>query len=175
MRKPQHPPHIRHAAASALLLWILAGALLGGCGFQLRGQGIDPATLPSPIAIVGLGPFTDLRREIEDQLRQAGVEVSATATAATTVLNVSGWRSDTRLLSVNSRNKAVEFVLEESADFSLQGGDGRVLLPSQSLQVRRIQYRPENAILGSDNESEQLRRDMRRDLVAQMLRRIAAR
>jgi LPS-assembly lipoprotein len=159
--------------AATLVLLVL---LLAGCGFQLRGQGVDlGGSLPAPVAITGLPPYGPLRREIGLQLEGAGVRLTDDAAGAAAILAVSGRRSDTRLLSVNSRNKAVEYVLEEAAEFTLRAAGGETLVEPQSIQVRRIQYRPEDAILGSDNEAELLREDMRRDLAAQMLRRLAAR
>ena len=165
----------RSPGRTMTLLLALLLATLAGCGFHLRGQGPALAGLPSPLAVTGLSPFAPLMRELREQLKLATVTVVDEPAQAAATLALSGARSDTRLLSVNSRNKAVEYVLEQSVDFTLLGADGTPILPRQTVEIRRIQYRPEGAILGSDNETELLREEMNRELVAQLLRRMAAR
>jgi len=77
------------------------------------------------------------------------------------------------VLSVDSRNKAVEFELEDSLRFALHDKAGRQLLPPQAERVVRIQFRPPTVVLGSARESELLREDMLRDLVARVIRRLS--
>ena len=170
----QRNPIARRSFASACVAMLLALST-AGCGFQPRGQATSLAGLPSPLHVSGVDPYSTLRRELEQQLRIAGVQLSAGAADSAAVLHVSNWTSDARLLSVNSRNKAVEYELEESARFRLRANDGRELVAEQVVRVVRIQYRPEVAVLGSEKEAELLRKDMRKDLAGRIVRRLAAR
>ena len=79
------------------------------------------------------------------------------------------------MLSVNSRNKAVEYELEESAEFALYQAGGSELTPPQTVRILRILLRPTDAILGANREEELLRGDMRRELAERIVRRVAAR
>ena len=81
---------------------------------------------------------------------------------------------DRRLLSVNSRNRAVEYELIESATFGLRSKAGQQLVAPQRVTVLRIQYRPELAVLGSDREAVLLRQDMREELAGRMIQRLSA-
>jgi len=169
MRKTSAPTPF----AAAFLLLAFALANIGGCGFQPRGHSSSVADIPSPIVIRGAAEFSDLYRELSRQLRIAGVELAPPGTKGLPVLQISGVKSDSRLLSVNSRNKAVEFELIEKTNFSLRSADRRQLVPLQKLKVLRIQYRPEIAVLGSNREAVLLRQDMREELAGRIIQRLA--
>ena len=154
-----------------LALFVLS---VSACGFQPRGHSTAGSNIPSPIAVRGASEFSDLYRELSRQLKVAGVELAPPATRGIPILLLSDAKADRRLLSVNSRNKAVEFELIETATFALRSADGRQLVPPQRLQVTRIQFRPEIAVLGSDREAELLRRDMREELAGRIIQRLAA-
>lgn len=167
-------PAARRLSATVWLSAALLSLLVGGCGFQPRGQAPDAAGLPSPIFIAGISPYSELARELRRQLELARVEVASSAAEGAAVLRIVRWDRDSRLLSVNSRNRAVEYELQESAAFSLRAHDGSELVNEQGIQVTRIQFRPETAVLGSSREAELLRGDMRRELAERIVRRLAA-
>lgn len=80
------------------------------------------------------------------------------------------------MLSVDSRNKASEYELEESARIrvtrgSIAGSEG----DEETVRVMRIQFRPSAGVLSGERESELLRRDMVRELAQKILARVAAR
>jgi LPS-assembly lipoprotein len=147
---------------------------LAGCGFQPRGHAVTLTGVPSPVYVAGIASYTELSRELRLQLTRAGVEIAPSAAESASVLRVSGVNSKARVLSVNSRNKAVEYELEESASFALRTRDGQQLVEPQRVSVLRIQYRPEVGVLGSDREGKLMRRDMRRDVAGRIVRRLAA-
>lgn len=156
------------------LVLVFLALTLSGCGFQPRGLTTTLSGVPSPVFVSGITSYSDLYRELGLQLKIAGVELVPSAAESASVLRITGVDSEARVLSVNSRNKAVEYELEESASFSLLASDGRELIKTQRVAVLRIQYRPEIGVLGSDREGELLRRDMRRDVAGRIVRRLAA-
>jgi outer membrane lipopolysaccharide assembly protein LptE/RlpB len=161
------------------LLLVLTTALLGqACGFAPRGQqaALSVDAIPRPLLLSGLALDSPLRRELARQLRQSEVALTEVAAEAAAVLRLSEPLSASRLLSVDSRNKAVEYELTESVVVALLPADGaEPLLPPQRLAVTRIQYRPGDAILAGANEADILRAAMRRDLAGHILARLAAR
>ncbi|HPE79789.1 MAG: hypothetical protein H6961_05350 [Chromatiaceae bacterium] len=167
-------PCICNAAFATGLLLLLATLGLTACGFQPRGQAVMLSGVPSPLHIAGLTPYSPLQRELANQLEASGASLSETAAGAAAVLRISDWRSGSRVLSVNSRNKAVEYELEESATFALRTADGREPVAPQTVRTLRILFQPEDAVLGSSREAELLRADMRRQLVDSIVRRLAA-
>ena len=167
-------PLIRSPLRTAWLLAAALAPLAAGCGFQPRGQTPGAEAIPAPLYISGISPYSALHREIEEQLRIAGVALAPVAAESAAVLSVADWRQESRLLSVDSRNKAVEFELEESARFGLRARGGEELVATQTARATRIQFRPETAVLGSSREAELLRADMIRDLAQRIVRRLAA-
>ncbi|MBT8429725.1 MAG: hypothetical protein KJN79_07400 [Gammaproteobacteria bacterium] len=132
------------------------------------------ASVPSPVHIGGIASFSDLHRELYRQLKIAGARIAPTGAESASTLHITDVESDIRLLSVNSRNRAVEYELIEAATFSLRSAKGSELVAPQQVRVLRIQYRPEIAVLGSDREAVLLRQDMREELAGRIVRRLTA-
>ena len=130
--------------------------------------------VPSPIYIRGITSFSDLHRELYRQLKIAGAQVAQTDAESASTLLITNAKQEARLLSVNSRNKAVEYELVEAATFSLRSTNGQQLVAPQKVRVLRIQYRPEIGVLGSNREAELLRQDMREELAGRIVRRLTA-
>jgi outer membrane lipopolysaccharide assembly protein LptE/RlpB len=158
----------------ARLITILAMLLAYGCGFQPRGHNTAAGGMPSPVYVSGIATFSDLHRELYRQLKTAGAEIAPAAADSAYILQINAVDADTRLLSVNNRNRAVEYELIESATFGLRSKAGEVLIAPQRITVLRIQYRPERAVLGSDREAELLRQGMREELAGRIIRRVGA-
>lgn len=157
-----------------LFVAVLAMLLVYGCGFQPRGHSTAGGDIPSPVYISGIATFSDLHRELYRQLKITGAELAPVAAEGTYILHIDEVDADTRLLSVNSRNRAVEYELIESATFGLRSKAGQEMVAPQRITVLRIQYRPEQEVLGSDREAELLRQDMREELAGRIIQRLSA-
>jgi LPS-assembly lipoprotein len=155
-----------------LLLLVLLLPLLGACGFQPRGQTAPLVELGGPLQVTGLGLHDPLYRELQQALELAGAGAATDGGAA--VLRISDRRSTRRVLSVDNRNKAVEYELEESFRFSVHDAQGRERVPEQDLLSLRIIFNPEDEVLGRNREEDLLRADMRRDLANRLVERLAA-
>jgi LPS-assembly lipoprotein len=160
-----------------LALLLLVTMVTGGCGFHLRGETplLNPDSIPSPLHVSGPSLDSALRNAVVLQLRQAGVALSDSSADAAATLRLRNPSSGSRLLSVDSRNKAVEYELTESVSMALLSPGGDTLIEPQQISVTRIQYRPDDAILAGANEEELLRSDMRGDLANRILIRLSAR
>ena len=163
-----------HYPATACFLLALALLSISACGFQPRGQAMSLAGVPNPVHISGIASFSDLYRELYRQLQIAGAQIVPTVAESASTLHITDVEQDARLLSVNSRNKAVEYELIEAATFSLRTVNGQELIAPQQLRVLRIQYIPEIEVLGSNREAELLRQDMREELAGRIVRRLTA-
>lgn len=160
-----------------LTRWLMICALalsITACGFQPRGQTADIGAIPGPLAITGIRVNSPLYRELRKQVNAAGQTLVDSVSESGAILRIQQYQSSSRVLSVDSRNRAVEYELEESARLSLRTPAGETLLAEQPLRVVRLLYRPSETILSSDRESALLRADMRRDLATRILRRISA-
>lgn len=160
--------------AFRLTILLLFASLLGGCGFHLRGAVDLPANYQR-MAIEGVSPYSELAVKLKRGLQANGVEV-VDATAAQVILKLSQVSYQRRLLSVSAvSGKTAEYELHYSLKVSVRDRQGNTLLAEQPLQQLRDYVYDQNNVLATDNEEVQLRKDMERDLVGQILRRLQAR
>ncbi len=155
--------------------YVLLLAALGttSCGFQLRGQNLDISRLQGPVEIVGIDRLSPLARELRIQLETVGTTVAEPGQPGVTQLVIGGRRTDSLVLSLDSRNKAVEYELIEAASFRFKGLGETEPTSAKSIVVRRVQYQPEGAVLGSGREEVFLREDMRRELAERIVQQAA--
>lgn len=164
---------VRRRLATALLTAALA-LTLAGCGFQPRGQVHGAGDLPSPLYISGIERYSALHREFRKQLERSGVALADSSDASRAVLRIHNYERDNRVLSVDNRNKTVERELEESIRFTLRRPDREASSDAQTIRVLRILLSPSDSVLGSRNEADLLRADMRTELAQRVLQRVAA-
>ncbi len=149
--------------------------LLVSCGFQLRGLGT--ATLPPSLATLRVVVQSSqeandpLRLAMEDALRvQAGATITQAGDAPTLALTREN--IDSQVLTVDASGKAGEYRLRYEIGFSLADIHG-VLLAPQSLRLQRdYRFNPLN-VLAKEQEEENLKRELRRDALSQIIRRLA--
>lgn len=158
----------------APILWLLLALLIGGCGFQPRGGEADVRLqrIPQPLKITGIGRYSALHQALRRQAGIAGLATAAPGENAAAILHITDRKRTRRVLSLDDRNKAVEYELELSVRIRLQQ-DGVTRVEPQLVRVLRILYRPTTAVLGGNREESLLREDMREDLAEQVLQRIA--
>jgi len=134
--------------------------LLTSCGFHLRGSVQLPPELDD-MAVRDAGGTTDLLPELKSRLKNEGINLNATA----------------EVLSVDSSGRAQEYGLSYSVRFSLKkrdvaGKESVVWLNEQTITLTRDLRFDSGAVLGTENEQSQLRKEMRRDAVLQILQRL---
>lgn len=150
---------------------VLACATLAltACGFKLRGQQTFPfdtisVPLNSPLGF-------ELKRNIvaaNDQTKL--VENSADAEA---VLSIMGEAQEKVILSLNTQGRVREYQLRYRVVFRVSNPKGLDLVPPTSLLLTRdITFNDQ--VLAKETEEAQLFREMRSDVVQQIIRRLAA-
>ena len=148
------------------------GALLAGCGFELRRA---PELRFRTIQLTGFKPhsplFDELRRNIDastttlvvDTLPQAQVVLEALTDAREKVVVAS-----------NSVGQVTELQLRARFGFRLRSVAGKELIPATEILLNRDLSYTESAALGKEQEEAFLYRTMQSDIVAQVLRRLAS-
>lgn len=157
-----------------LALSLLLLSLLSACGFQLRGQVTQLTGLGQPLFISGVDPYSELGRELSEQLQQAGMRLTDNRSEAVSTLLISQVRSSERVLGLDASNRAAEYELMESLRFSLRETDRGERQPEQTLRVTRTMFSPQDQVLAGQQEAQSLRKDMRRELVNLLIRRLSA-
>lgn len=148
-----------------------AAGLLAGCGFHMRGN----ADFAFKRLYIGLPQNSlmgaDLRRNIRNGSDTQIVEEKDEADALLDVL------ADTRaksILSITAQGVVREYRLTQRFSYRLRDAAGKELIaPSTLVLTRDLTYNEANT-LAKDYEEQQLYRDMQKDIVQQLIRRLAA-
>ncbi|MEE8380043.1 MAG: LPS assembly lipoprotein LptE [Gammaproteobacteria bacterium] len=149
-------------------LLIFTLLLLTSCGFHLRGSVALPPAL-SEVAVKDVSLNSDIAPELRRALKNAGVRVSDSAAM---VLMVRAEKYAKRVLSVDSVGRALEYGLSYSVRFSLKDEKGIAWISEESvIQTRDLRF-DATAVLGTAREEAQLKTEMRRDAVSQILRQL---
>ena len=182
------------------ILVLVATLALAACGFHLR-KGVDlPADL-GPLRVVSTTRYSELAEALSQALArsgaipapdpvdvaappddaQSGIEppadgtvAAAPARARVATLNIRKERWGSLPLSIDVRGRAQELSLRYAVEFDLLRADGSVLVPRQVVELSRSYVTAPSNSIGTDSEQEILAKEMQRDMVASIMRRIDA-
>jgi LPS-assembly lipoprotein len=151
--------------------------LLSACGFHLRGSN-GSFMLPFATMYIGLPDTSPLAIGLKRYIRAIGsTEVVNTKDGADAVLEVltDPERNRTKtILSLNSSGRVQEYQLGYSINFRVLDKAGNQLLAPTSISLVRPITFDESQVLAKETEEAALYRDMRNDMVQQIMRRLAA-
>ena len=181
------------------VLLLAATLALAACGFHLR-KGVNlPADL-GPLRVVSTNRYSPLAEALSQALArsgavpapdpvdvvpqpddaQSGIAPPADANAPVApptpvaTLNIRKERWGSIPAAIDARGRAQELTLRYAVEFDLLRADGSVLVPRQVVELARNYVTVPDNNIGSDSEQEVLAKEMRRDMVASIMRRIDA-
>jgi LPS-assembly lipoprotein len=167
----QTSPMIKRALVVVLVL------ALSACGFHLRGALQLPADL-GPVMVKTPDPYSPLGQSLADALDRSGIATVATgATGATgehATLQVVSEKWGNTPLSVDAFGRAEEYTLHYAVFFRLLRADGSELVPQQALELTRDYVSVATRSAGTESERDILARELQREMVGAILRRIDA-
>ena len=150
-------------------LVLALATLLGGCGFQLRGNTSLPfETLYVPAAS---SVAVELKRNIAAGTQTRTVNTPAEAQAQ---LVITEDRREKVILSLNTAGRVREFQLRHKVSFRVIDAKGREYLPLNEITLTRDISFNDTQVLAKESEETLLYRDMQTDMVQQMLRRLGS-
>lgn len=151
--------------------------LLSACGFHLRGSN-GSFMLPFATMYIGLPETSPLAIDLKRYIRAVGsTEVVDTKNGADAVFEVLSDPEKNRtktILSLNSNGRVSEYQLGYSINFRVLDKAGNQLLGPTSISLNRPITFNDSQVLAKETEEAQLYRDMRNDMVQQIMRRLAA-
>ncbi|TLX60732.1 hypothetical protein DN824_03995 [Stutzerimonas nosocomialis] len=149
------------------LLVLGFAALLSACGFQLRGTGANDFALDE-IGVQARNAYGETVKELERVLKNNGVQVT---NAAPYRLNLAREQSRQRTASYNTSGRSAEYELTNSLDYEFLDRNG-LLLMEDRVEVQRVYVHDESNLISSAQEADQLRKEMRRELIQQLAMRL---
>jgi LPS-assembly lipoprotein len=157
----------------ALTLVVLPLAL-ASCGFHLRDALLLPGDL-GPLRVVSQDPYSPLGQSLSEALGRAGATPAADGVVDdVATLQILSERWESTPLSVDQFGRAQEYTLRYAVVFRLRRADASDLVPQQVIELSRDYISIPTNSSGTESEREILSRELRRDMVASILRRIDA-
>ena len=156
-------------AATAIVLSLL----LAGCGFHLRSALSLPPDL-GPVQVEGQGRYSQLADALLLSLQRAGATVVEGRGPDEEIarLRILSERWASTPISIDARGRAQEYTLRYAVVFELVDAEGEDVVPQQAVELARDYVRSPSDLTGADSERELLSREMQRDMVASIVRRI---
>jgi LPS-assembly lipoprotein len=149
------------------LLIIGLAVLLSACGFQLRGTG-DVQFALKELDVSARNAYGETLKQVREVLQNNAVRVYPGAPYS---LILSNEQEDQRTASYTSSARTAEYELTMTLDYEIRGAKNLLLLNNQ-LEVQNFYVQDSNNLIGSGQEAAQLRQEMRRDLVQQLVQRL---
>jgi LPS-assembly lipoprotein len=150
---------------------LLLAGVLAGCGFELRGAVDVPPGL-SPVYVQGGGL---VGRSIETRLEGGGVPVTRTPAEAGLVIDILSQDRGSRVVAVDSRGKALAYMLTYRVRFAARDRSGTEIIEPQVLTLdRTFDDNPDVAVLGKEQETDIIYSDMADDAADQVTFRLRA-
>lgn len=158
-----------------LLIIVLLALLASACGFHLRGAMSLPIDI-GPIEVVSRDPYSPLATALATQLERQGAfaEVVARPSRSLATLNLVTERLRSNPISIDPRGRAQEYTLMYAVIFNLRDAEGQLLVPNQAIELNRDYVSSPTDTIGTVSEQEILTEELRREMVAAVLRRIDA-
>ena len=161
---------LRTLVLSTLLL------VLGSCGFSLRGSDVLSTNF-SELQFYSEQPNSELARLLRRSLDGAEVNVILVdidaADSNIALLGIANEQLTNRPVTINPRARAAQIELRLSVDMALMLNEQSLLEP-ETLFVERTYFQDVENISGNQEEAEIISAEMRRELINQMMRRLAA-
>ena len=149
----------------------LAATSVAGCGFELR----QAPKLPfRSIALVGFAPTSPLAAALRQQLASSQVQLLESPARAQAVLEALADTRERSVVASTAAGQVREVQLRVKLRFRVATPAGRLLLAADELLLTRDMSYSETAALAKAQEELLLYRAMEDDIVAQVLRRLAA-
>ena len=149
----------------------ICAAAVAGCGFELR----QAPKLPfRSMALVGFAPASPLGEMLRQQLSGSNVQLVDAPARAEAVLEALADTREKSVVASTSAGQVREVQLRVKLRFRVATPAGKLLLAADELLLTRDMSYSETAALAKAQEETLLYRAMEDDIVAQVLRRLAA-
>jgi LPS-assembly lipoprotein len=153
------------------LLLAAMALLLSACGWQLRNSQVVPSNIGS-LYIATQAADNIFVSELTRALDVYGIDVVSSAAQANYAVVIVDFRENRRIGTLNASARAAEYQLNEDVDFLITDPSGTPLTSLLTASVERSYEIEESDILSSDNEERLVRREMREEIVRQILNRL---
>jgi LPS-assembly lipoprotein len=173
MKPPFREPALMFSRLTPHALRLTAGAVLclalAACGFHLRGQ----ATLPFHSLYVQAPPTSGFALELKRAVQSgSATTIASRPEQAEAVLQLLNEVQEKQILSLGAGGRVSEFQLRYRIRFRLTDEKNREHIPASEIVLKRDYSFNDDQALSKESEEALLYRDMRKDAVQQLVRRL---
>ena len=141
--------------------------LLSACGFQLRGTGTNQLTI-TELDVSARNAYGDTVRQLRQVLENSGVKLTANAPYK---MVLTSEKETQRAASYSGNGGTAEYQLTNVVNYEILGHNNLTLL-SNRVEANKVYLQDGSNIAGANQEGEMIRKEMRRDLVQQLVLRL---
>jgi LPS-assembly lipoprotein len=141
--------------------------LLGACGFQLRGTGTNQMEIKE-IDLSARNAYGEIVTQLRQALEGSGVRVHSGAPYKLILVDEN---ESQRSLSYTGASGSAEYEMTTQLNYQIHGAHDLSLLDGK-LQVQKVYVHDGNNLMGSDQEMAQVHKEMRNQLVQNMMVRL---
>jgi LPS-assembly lipoprotein len=149
------------------LLVIGLAVLLSACGFQLRGTGTTELAIKE-LDLTARNAYGETVTQLRQVLSSSGVKVYS---GAPYKLILTDEQESQRILSYAGAGRTGEYQMTTVLSYDIRG-QGNLPLMTDKLEVQKVFIHDGNNLVGSDQEANDARIEMRRELVQRMMLRL---
>ena len=142
--------------------------LLSACGYHLRGALELPAGLKNVYLEGGSGQLQEL---FNSAMKTSSVGIASSPETAGIIVRIFNEDNQRRVLSLSSTGTANDFELEYRFDYELVDSKNKVLMPRQSVEIKREYYNDQVAVIAKGNEETVIRNEMYQQAVRSIVNR----
>ena len=142
--------------------------LLSACGYHLRGALELPAGLKNVYLEGGSG---QLQEQFNSAMKTSSVGIASSPETAGMIVRIFNEDNQRRVLSLSSTGTANDFELNYRFDYELVDSKNKVLMPRQSIDIKREYYNDQLAVIAKGNEETVIRNEMYQQAVRSMINR----
>jgi LPS-assembly lipoprotein len=156
----------------AVVLTALLVLATSGCGFELRRE-VELASGWQRLAFVTPDDRGVLAREVRAALARGGAEV-VPATDGVPVVRVLSANVGVEPVAIDATARVQEYAVILRVELEAQAADGSIALSKLPIELRREYAFDESQALGAQAQQDLIRRELEREMVQQVMLRIAA-
>jgi LPS-assembly lipoprotein len=142
--------------------------LLSACGYHLRGAIEMPSNMKNVYVEGGSAPLLEQFKQV---MKSSSAQLAGSRKDAGIVIKIANEAFNRRVLSLSTRGKSNEFELEYRLDYEFANAADAVLMPQQSVEVRREYYNDQQFMIAKDQEEAVIRNEMYQQAVQTIVNR----
>ena len=152
---------------------VAATFALSACGFHMRGEVQLPPSMQR-VHVQIADPYSPLGRDLEAALKRSGAKVENVPGDGIAEVTISALSLAPIVRSVGANAFVNEFSMVYHVEMQVTDANGKVLMPKQVIEHSREFTFDQTQAIGTSAEQDEIKKEMERDMVPALLRKIEA-